>query len=348
MKKEIINQENYYIDFLKFIFSLIIMFYHSWIFTGVFGNGLMNYGFYGVDFYFIVTGYLMMNSISKDKKNKVSTFEFIVRKIKRLVPSIIITFIIGYCLVYGKNCVDIRNLLTNNIIAEFLQLSILGYPYAINSALWYVSSMIIVLFILYPLVIKYKDKYIYFIAPLILLFALGFINSFDININDPVLLKVFLRNGFYKGLIFIILGNISFEIANYIKRNKFNNIRRWIITILETIVYLILIINMHFNYVGSLLVAILFTVNIAITFSNISYVNKLFKHSIWKKLGKLGFYIFLINIPVRAYLLRHNGHSYHQMLFRFTLITITLAIISYIIVEIMYPMVVKKIKKFYI
>lgn len=69
MKKILKNesQENYYIDFLRFLFSISILCYHSWIFTGVFGNGLFNAGCYGVDFYFIVTGYLMMNSISKKR-----------------------------------------------------------------------------------------------------------------------------------------------------------------------------------------------------------------------------------------------------------------------------------------
>lgn len=345
MSKKIKSKENYYIDFLKFVFSLIIMFYHSWIFAGPFGNGFMNYGFYGVDFYFIVTGYLMMNSISKNTKKDVSTFKFIVKKVKRLLPGLIVTFIIGYALVYGRSCLDIHNLLSNDVIGEFLQLTVFGYKSTINGSLWYISAMIIVLSILYPLSKKYKDKYIYFIAPLILLFTIGFVNSFDININDPGVLKVFLRNGFYKGLIFIILGNISFELTNYIKKMEISKFKKWIITILETLVYLSLIFNMHFNYMGSILVGLLFTINVAITFSDSSYASELFKHNVWHKLGKIGFYIFLINLPVRKYFLRHRIYSYPKMLICFSVLTIVLGLISYVVIEIIIPAIINKVKK---
>lgn len=63
---------NYIIDALKFVFSFIIVIYHSWCFSGTWGNGYFQYGFLAVDFYFIVTGYLMMNSINKKKIKKLT------------------------------------------------------------------------------------------------------------------------------------------------------------------------------------------------------------------------------------------------------------------------------------
>ena len=83
----------------------------------------------------------------------------------------------------------------------------------LNTATWYISSMMIALFILYPLARKYKDNYIYIIAPAILLFVLTFTNSNHIYITDPVTVTVFGQNGLYKALIFIIIGNI--KIINY-------------------------------------------------------------------------------------------------------------------------------------
>ena len=119
MKKIKKNTENYYIDFLRFIFSFIILFYHSWLFTGNFGNGLFNAGYYGVDFYFIVTGYLMMNSISKKKEGKdtlKSTFQYIYNKFKRLFLSLILCFLIRIIFTYGRKCLDIILVLLNIII----------------------------------------------------------------------------------------------------------------------------------------------------------------------------------------------------------------------------------------
>ena len=78
------KEHNYFVDFLRFVFSIGILFYHSWRFTGVFGNGIANSGFLGVDFYFMVTGYLMINSIRNHKKSKdpvlKESFDFIWKK----------------------------------------------------------------------------------------------------------------------------------------------------------------------------------------------------------------------------------------------------------------------------
>ena len=217
------NQEqNYFIEFLRFVFSIAILFYHSWMLIGIYGEGLARRGFLGVDFYFIVTGYLMLKSLNKDKTKSKSilkdTIEFVLKKYKRLLPALLVTFGIGLLFVYGRRTFDHNLLLSNDVIGEILQLGILGYPLSVNSSWWYLSAMFIVLLILYPLAKKYKKDYIKYIAPLILLFTLGIVKTKMIIINDPLSITFFLRNGFYKGVIFIILGNFAYEISNYIKK----------------------------------------------------------------------------------------------------------------------------------
>lgn len=61
------KQRNYEIDFWKFVFSIVIVFLHSFnLFDGK--NLYMVGGSIGVDFFFIVTGFLMMKSL-KNKTN---------------------------------------------------------------------------------------------------------------------------------------------------------------------------------------------------------------------------------------------------------------------------------------
>lgn len=58
------SKRNLEIDLCKFIFSIIIVLLHSFnLFNGKFLY--MPGGSIGVDFFFIVTGYLLMNSIEK-------------------------------------------------------------------------------------------------------------------------------------------------------------------------------------------------------------------------------------------------------------------------------------------
>jgi len=343
------QEQNYFIEFLRFIFSIAILFYHSWMFIGVYGEGLVKRGFLAVDFYFIVTGYLMLNSLNKEGTKIQSiisdSINFVLKKFKRLLPSLLVTFGIGLVFVYGRNIVNIELLLSNAIIGELLQLGIFGYPLTVNSSWWYLSAMFIVLLILTPLAKKYKSTYSKYIAPLILIFTLGLVNTKGIIINDPMLISFFLRNGFYKGVIFIILGNFAYEISEYIKNIKITKRCSIILTIIEIFLYLFLILNLHYAVLDTLIFAVLLTLNISLTFSNITYTKNIFKHSIWKKLGTLGFYIYLCQISIRTYMLRHLTHVYKIDLLKYLVITLLTSICIYIIIEIIYKKVIKLINK---
>ena len=334
------KDKNYFIDFLRFIFSIGILLYHSWMFTGIYGEGLARRGYLGVDFYFILTGYLMLNSLKKekcvDKYILKDSLKFVMKKYFRLLPALIVTFIISIPFVYGRNLFNYQLLLSNSLIGEILQLGILGYSMNVNSSWWYLSAMFLVLLILYPIAKKYKNDYIRYIAPLILLFTVGLIKTKEIDINNPLAISFYLRNGFYKGIIFIILGNISYEITNNIKKIQLSYRKIQILTITEILTYLFLILNLHYFIVDTLLFAILLTLNISLTFSNVTYTKKLFKNEIWNKLGTFGFYMFLCQIAIRTYMLRHLTYNYINDLVKYIIITVFVSIIIYIIIEIIY------------
>ena len=86
------DEQNYFIEFLRFVFSIAILIYHSWLFIGIYGEGIFRRGYLGVDFYFIVTGYLMINSLNRDKKKSKSilkeSFDFVFKKYKNCSPSV--------------------------------------------------------------------------------------------------------------------------------------------------------------------------------------------------------------------------------------------------------------------
>lgn len=337
------NQENYFIDFLRLVFSLCILFYHSWIFAGPFGNGFFNHGRLAVDFFFIVTGYLMISSAQKQRRSKAilkDSFIFIKKKVARLAPALIVTFFIGAVLVFEKKIITDPNIiLSGNLLPELFQLGIFGYDLPINSAWWYISAMLFVLALLYPLALKFKDDYCRYIAPLVIVIALGFVLNFKIDINDPMIMGFFLRNGFWKALIFIPLGNIAFYISKLLKKKKLKNATIIAASIIEPIMYVILIANLYYLFMSPFLYAILLTANIALTFSGITYSSKVFKHKIWKKLGNYGFYIFLCNIPVRSFIVHHFaslGYSYRHIFFYFITISCLVAAFVYLIVEVLY------------
>ena len=336
---------NYYIDFWKFVFSLIIVIYHSWVFNGEYGNGLFNKGYLATIFYFVVTGYLMMNSISKEKDNQdnigISTFNFLKKKFLSLLPYLTISFVIGYILVYRRSGISLPILFSNNTIAEFFQLGIFGYTLNINSSWWYISAMLFCLAFLYPLAKKYKESFKYIIVPLIILLVIALIKFKGINIYDPLGITFIFANGFYKGIIFICLGVVSYIISDYLKKIQLNTIQKIVLTIMETGIYLFLIYNMNELMIGTVLAGALFTIAIALSFSNQCYSSKIFTSSLFPKLAKFGFLMFLNNCAIRKFLLSRNySFSYLKLLLIFLVLNIIVAAILYFIIDILY----KKIK----
>lgn len=348
MKSEV--KEIYFIDFLRFVFSITIVFYHSWIFAGTFGKGYFNYGFLSVDFYFIVTGYLMMNSIYKkpidDNGVLYQSSEYIFLKFKRLFPGLVVAFIAGLFLTYESRMFSIKFLLSRDFLAELFPMGVLGYDITINGSWWYLSAMFLVLWVLYPLANKFRKGYLVYICPLIILFTIGFVKTNGININDPISSSCFLKSGFYKAVIFIPLGNMVYILSNRLIKKDLSLLKVVILSAIEVILYGVIFLNMHYDIMTSTTAAVLMALVLTITFSNTTFHKYIFKHAFWKHLGTYGFYIFLCNIAVRNFFVTHYtdlGLSYKRLFFEFCLASIIISLILYFCVEFCYKRIVKKI-----
>lgn len=69
------NERSYRIDLLKALAIIAVVFYHS-------GN-LIN-GYLGVEVFFVIAGYFLMNSFLKlSDKNKFNYIDFVIKKLNR-------------------------------------------------------------------------------------------------------------------------------------------------------------------------------------------------------------------------------------------------------------------------
>lgn len=338
MKKE--NDYNYFIDFVKFIFSIIIVFYHTWVFSYGYGYGLFNYGYLAVGFYFIVTGYLMMQSLEKEKNSKekigIRTIRFIRKKIGNIFPYILFSFIVGSIIIYAEDCLNLSFWLKNNMLAEISQIGILGFKFSINGATWYISAMLVALSILYPLAVKFKDNYNTLVAPLLLIFFLWLVNSFGIKIDSPTEINFIGFNGLYKAFIFLILGNMSYFVTKKFKTLNFNKTGKVVLTIIEAALLISLICNMHFYMFGTIAFALMTLLLVVIAFSGKSYSNKIFSSPFYKKLGTFGFIMYLNNMYFRT-AIRHSTLSfrYRNFVILYFGLTFAMSLLIYYLVPIL-------------
>ncbi len=339
------KKRNYEIDFWKFIFIFMIVIYHAWCldFTQN-AKILFPYGNLLVDFFFIVSSYLMMVKI-KEKKDTNNlgkdTWKFILGKIKPIYPYICLAFFVGvFCFLCFLHTPPLK--LVNNIF-ELLQLQtsgILTSPqiYAnINRAEWYIASMLIIFLIIYPLAVKYKKTYSLIMAPLFVFITCSFILYCHIPIYDPFEVSTFFVNGTIRAFLSMNLGVITYELVEIFQNLKFTSLVKGFCTLLEVglILCYLYLVQKGYGIFSMFLPPFISMLFVTIIFSNVSYIGNLFHHSFWQKCSKFGLILYLNHMYIREVLLKTSTQSYENNLIYLLVISTIISIISYYIIKIL-------------
>lgn len=169
MSKKKFNPE---IDLLKFIFSIIIVLYHTKNLTAISSADItiLPYGFTGVEFFFIISGYLMVKSSKKFEGKPIgrSTADFLINKIKSFYPYFIFSFIIAFIVRQFSFFVDkdqsLVAFLKGSVLSinELLLLHNTGVDFGTiyNGPTWYLSAMILGMAIIFPVLLKHKNWFV--------------------------------------------------------------------------------------------------------------------------------------------------------------------------------------------
>ena len=109
------SQRNTWLDFLKGIAILEVLFYHL-------GGGIQKFGYLGVDLFFVINGYLVTKSILKSQKTgrKFSYFGELFKRIMRLWPLVLISGAVCFLLGFFTMLPDDFENLSEGIVASDL------------------------------------------------------------------------------------------------------------------------------------------------------------------------------------------------------------------------------------
>lgn len=233
-------KRNYELDFLKFIFTIAIILYHSHNLLCPDGNpDILSKGYLAVEFFFMVSGYLMMGGIMRNDKNGIeqSDFQFIGKKLKAFLPPIVFAFLVNF-FVWAVGCkqYSFKNLLIEFLYTppEWLMLRHTGVRFPshnYNGPAWYIAAMLFGMFILYPIAKKYKQKFGLYIAPILSLFLYGWVTNYCGKSGISVIKQWLngINGGLARALAGLCLGAFIYFVSEKIKSsprqlNKTGNI----------------------------------------------------------------------------------------------------------------------------
>src|SRR5674476_53751 len=163
-------KRNNNVEFWRFIFTVIVCLFH---FSGTYfsGKSYFSGGYIAVEFFYILSGFLLMSSQTKSELSpgsKRSAAKYTFERLKILYPHYIFSFAVIFAFAMmqsNKSLVDVsKNLLQS--IWEITMLQMSGIRCSIyNQPTWYLSGLIIMGYLIYFLLNHCRKVFIELIAP---------------------------------------------------------------------------------------------------------------------------------------------------------------------------------------
>ncbi len=218
------------IELLRFIFCMVVCLFHS---KSLFGGEKLFFGggAFAVEFFFLVSGYLMMASVTKLHNHPIhnlgeETARFLLGKVKPIYLELVLAFIVGFsvqCLGrYAASDGDYTlaqayDLFKNNVF-EVLLVERFGLGTSkVNSAVWYVQSMVIAFVILYPLARKFPEFSRRLLFPFVALLLLGWMMITDVNLRNPSHWYAFGYKSNVRAIAELCLGGVCYTAVEKLK-----------------------------------------------------------------------------------------------------------------------------------
>lgn len=296
------------VDFWKFIFSIVIMCYHANKMAGLEDVLFFKKGYILVEFFFMVSGFFMAKSLFAAKDIPIKSlgdeaWSFTLKKANKIYIPYLVAFIIHFVIRMVIEEISIKDML----IEASLSIRELTLTYSSglitgrfhNGPTWYISAMILGMFIIYPILRKYYDTFSKIIAPFFSLFIYAYLQHQYKSINLSSHFGEVVCLGFLRGVCALCIGIFIFQLVTKATNAKielsFMGKAAMLLTEFVIVAYLMLITfhkrfaSHEFQYFSVILQAAL----VFILFYNPVKIKNNFCIKLCKRLGELSLYIYL-------------------------------------------------------
>mgnify|MGYP005796909517 CR=1 FL=1 len=231
----------------RIVFTSLIALLH---FNNIYSLGYTRFDIVGgqyiaVEFFFIVSGYLMYKSFLNSKDKKSFFKEYSKKRFFRLFPIFISALIINFFFYCNYNHMDIIHSFTLFIdcFFEFILMSMSGLNnnIIINGPGWYVSALLISCFIISYFLSYHEESYTKFIMPIsiMIIYSYFYRKAGGIGVYSQTEF-FYLNHALMRAIAGLNLGILSYNLSNYIKKFNFNYL---LLSIIEFLLFISVIIS---------------------------------------------------------------------------------------------------------
>ena len=295
------TQKNYAFEFYRFLFACIIFILHFWGY-GEFKspNTAFHGGYLGVEFFYLLSGFFMMEKVKKVQENvtpppenaELLTVKYFLTRVKKLMPQYWISIVV---LLLVQQLINPNFNLKKGVLKGFTDLfglQIFWLFGKINYQLWFISGLLWAGTLVYYLLLKKRDFSVYIFFPMGLLIFLGFLAK---NVGHIALIdnKILFLGGFFRAFFEIGFGCVLYLIYEKADNQKHNF---WTISFLElslTAVILVIMWRTRLDYKDFIMVFLIAGL-ILVTALNRGILSKQLNRQSFKSLGAIS-YLFYIN-----------------------------------------------------
>lgn len=228
MKKE--NTRNGFIDVCRILFCIMIVCFHSKIIVGKHDFCLFRFGSIAVEFFFIVSGLFFASKIDhQDKDIYKSNVKSTLERFARFFPYIAFSVFVSILVEVFFNEFELKHIVFSiGDISMLSQSGIVEQFY--NGPLWYISSLLLSQFILYPIIKNNKEKWYLYRGPILFLLGTGFVFMTQGHLRGPHGLFIFIKKGLLRGILEITLGTLVYYYSKIFKSLKLTKFSKLMLT----------------------------------------------------------------------------------------------------------------------
>lgn len=271
------KKRNGMISLWKFMFSLLILVHHFfWVKDGNAEHSLFICGAIGVDFFFLVSGYLLAKKVASENLRGdttplyKSTWKFLIGKVKVFYPYLLISFAVCLAIQLSAGRWGKMGYL-DSVSDLFLIQAITPKSQRMVGGTWYLSAMMFAMMIVYPTLKKLGKNFSCIIAPCLVAIAGGTLIYTQSSLRAWSAWTGIMCMGLAKAILEVSLGCFVYECSKYLSKIRFTRFARILLGALQTGLFaFVFLVNAIYTQVRPLdwMFIIMLAIGVAIAFSD--------------------------------------------------------------------------------